>query len=218
MKTIAYVRVSTEKQGDSGAGLSAQENACRGSATLDAVYQDVASGASGLEERPGLLKAISELGKGDVLIVAKRDRLGRDPFVLAMIEASITRKGATLKSADGVGNGDAPSDIFMKRIMDAISEYERLIIKARTTAALQAKKAKNERVGRIPFGYKLAEDGKHLIECENEQATIQLILQLKKTGMSLQAIANHLTSIGNIKREGTVWNKVNLHELIKKAA
>ena len=77
MNFIAYLRVSTASQVESGAGLDAQEDACRRVAgELAGIYRDEGvSGKTGLHKRPELLKAINELRKGDALIVAKRDRL-----------------------------------------------------------------------------------------------------------------------------------------------
>jgi len=56
-----------------------------------------------IDKRPALLEAIASLGKGDVLIVAKRDRFARDPIVVAMIEAAIIK--ARTKAALAVKNG-----------------------------------------------------------------------------------------------------------------
>jgi DNA invertase Pin-like site-specific DNA recombinase len=107
-----------------------------------------------IDKRPALLEAIASLGKGDVLIVAKRDRFARDPIVVAMIEAAIRRRGARIVSAAGEGTeGDGPTDVLMRRIVDAFGEYERLIIKARTKAALAVKNGRGEKTGgAIPYG------------------------------------------------------------------
>lgn len=221
MATIAYLRVSTDKQVDSGAGLDAQFDACLKSAgSLAGTFRDEGvSGATSLDKRPALLAAIGALKKGDVLIVAKRDRLGRDPLVVAMIESAVTRKGARIVSAAGEGtDSDNPSDVLMRRMIDAFAEYERLIIGARTKAALQAKKQRKERVGHIPFGYQLAADGVHLEENPKEQETIRKIEALKACGMSLRQIAAHLNENGITKREGTPWNHVNLHSICKRVA
>lgn len=65
------------------------------STPLAAVFRDEGvSGSTGLDKRLGLLAAIAALKKGDLLLVAKRDRLGRDPLVVAMIEGAVQRKGA----------------------------------------------------------------------------------------------------------------------------
>lgn len=221
MATIAYLRVSTDQQADSGAGLDAQLDACtKAAGTLAAVYRDEGvSGKTGLEKRPALLEAIAALKAGDVLLVAKRDRLGRDPLVVAMIESAVKRKGARIQSAAGEGtDSDSPADVLMRRMVDAFAEYERLIIGARTKAALQAKKARGERVGHIPFGMRLSADGVHLEEDPTEQETIRKVEELKASGLSLRKIADHLNENGSLKRGGVPWNHVNLHIIGKRAA
>ena len=220
MATLAYLRVSTTSQADSGAGLDAQHDAClRVAGELAGVYRDEGvSGKTGLDKRPALLEAISNLGKGDVLIVAKRDRLGRDPLVIAMIEASVSRKGARIVSAAGEGtDSDSPTDILMRRMVDAFAEYERLIIIARTTAALQAKKARGERTGSIPYGKRLADNGVDLLNDELEQEILSVIFDLNAKGLSLRNIASRLTAKGYQSR-GKAWHPQTVSNIIAAAA
>ncbi len=219
MTTIAYLRVSTTSQADSGAGLDAQHDAClRVAGELAGVYRDEGvSGKAGLEKRPALLEAITALGKGDTLIVAKRDRLGRDPLVIAMIEASVARKGARIVSAAGEGtDSDSPTDILMRRMVDAFAEYERLIIIARTTAALQAKKSRGERTGSIPYGFR-CDNGVDLIKDESEQEVIRFIVDLNSKGLSLRNIASRLTSKGYQSR-GKAWHHQTITNILAAVA
>lgn len=220
MATHAYLRVSTDQQFLSGAGLDAQEDACRRAAgDLAGIYRDEGvSGKTGLDKRPALLEAIAELDKGDVLIVAKRDRLGRDPLVVAMIEAAIQRKGARVVSAAGEGtDSDSPTDILMRRMVDAFAEYERLVIGARTKAALGAMKVRGERVGSIPYGYRVASDGKTLIADTDEQETLAMVRQLEASGLSLRAIAARLETAGRRSR-GTGWHPQTIKNILKAVA
>lgn len=208
MKAVPYYRESTDEQAESGAGRAAQHDACEAfSRRLDIpmaepCVDDGVSGAAPLDKRPGLLDALARLAKGDVLLVAKRDRLGRDPIVVAMIEAAVKRQGCRIVSAAGEGTeGDDPTSILMRRIIDAFAEYERLIIKARTRAALAAKKRRGQRTGGIPLGSDLVDDGARskaghpiaLIDNAGEQATVALIKVYQAEGMSLRAIADELT-------------------------
>ena len=219
MATLAYLRVSTTSQAESGAGLDAQLDACtRAAGTLSAVFRDEGvSGKTGLDKRPALLDLIAALDTGDTLIVAKRDRLGRDPLAVAMIEAAVARKGARIVSAAGEGtDSDSPTDILMRRMVDAFAEYERLIIGARTKAALQAKKVRGERVGQLPYGYR-CDDGTNLIPDTDEQDIIQQVKQLQTEGLSLRGIAVRLTSMGKTSR-GTSWHPQTIKNILSAAA
>ena len=220
MATLAYLRVSTTSQAESGAGLDAQHDAClRVAGELAGVYRDEGvSGKTGLDKRPALLEAISDLGKGDTLIVAKRDRLGRDPLAVAMIEAAVARKGARIVSAAGEGtDSDSPTDILMRRMVDAFAEYERLVIGARTRAALQAKKVRGERTGSIPYGKRLADNGVDLINDELEQEILSVIFELNGKGLSLRNIASRLTSKGYQSR-GKAWHPQTVSNILAAAA
>src|SRR5262245_51029815 len=140
---IGYLRVSTDKQAETGLGLDAQRAsiaACmhRLGLTLAQVFEDAGtSGALGVEDRPVLLDAIAALKRGDALIVSKRDRIGRDVIAVAMIERLVAKRGARIVSAAGEGTegGNDPAAVLMRRLIDSFGEYERLIIAARTRAA-----------------------------------------------------------------------------------
>src|SRR5688500_7351522 len=99
-EAIGYLRVSTDEQRDSGLGLEAQRTAIEAAATrqglrIRATFDDAGlSGALPLATRPGLLQALNVLQRGDVLIVAKRDRLGRDVIGVATFEAAAAKKCA----------------------------------------------------------------------------------------------------------------------------
>lgn len=85
--------------------------------------------------------------------------------------------------------------------MDLFAQYERAVIGSRTRVALAVKKAKRERVGGIPFGFRIDVDGKRLVEDADEQATIAQLLTLRPT-MSLRALAAHCERERIVARNG----------------
>jgi DNA invertase Pin-like site-specific DNA recombinase len=223
MAAIGYIRVSTEQQGESGAGLDAQRAAiaayvAKSGLDLVAIHEDAGvSGAAGIEDRPGLIAAVAQLRKGDTLIVAKRCRLGREQMAVLMIEKAVAKRGASISSADGVGNGDDPSARFMAAIIDAAAAYERNLIRCRTKAALAAKRSKGERVGQIPFGWR-DEDGR-LVAVEEEQKVLSLIHDCRANGLSLRAIAAVLMAAGITTKEGkSTWYAATIKSILDRAA
>jgi DNA invertase Pin-like site-specific DNA recombinase len=223
-RAIAYVRCSTDQQAESGLGLDAQRRAIEQSAArqglaVAAFYEDAGlSGAKDIEARPGLLEAVSALRRGDVLLVAKRDRLGRDVVSVALIERLISRKGARVLSAAGEGTDtDDPTALLMRRIADAFSEHEGRVIRTRTKAALKAKRAQGLRAGNIPFGFSLAEDRKTLLPHTGEQQILEEIRRLRREGCSMPQIAAALNERGIVTRSGSAWRFEYIRRLLRTA-
>ncbi|HRY16425.1 MAG TPA: recombinase family protein, partial [Candidatus Competibacteraceae bacterium] len=91
-------------------------------------------------------------------------------------------------------------------IFSAIAEFERKIIHERTRAALKWKRAQNQRVGQVRYGYRLAEDGVHEEADEREQALIAAALALRAEGTSRRRIGQHLKAQGHATRTGRDWH------------
>lgn len=220
---IGYVRVSTTDQADSGAGLAAQRAAietfaAKAGLTITAWHEDAGvSGAADLEDRPGLLAAIGELRRGMTLVIGKRDRLARDTFVSLVIEKAVAKRGASIASADGLGNGDAPADVFMRSILDATGQFERGLIRQRTRAAMAAKRQAGELIGQVPFGWDATEDGR-LIENAAEQRVIVCILDCRKAGMSLRQIAAILNGQAVTTKKGGRWYGETVRSILDRCA
>ena len=220
-RTIGYLRCSTDEQAESGLGLEAQRAAIvKAVGEPDATYSD--EGMSGSNpRRPGLLGALQALRAGDTLIVAKRDRLARDVYLAAWIAKECKRRGARIVSAAGEGtDDDGPASVLMGHLIDAFAEYERAIIGARTSAALQVKRSQGLKTGGdVPFGYRLAEDGRTLAEDADEQRVLSLIRRLREEGESLRAIGVHLKANGHTSRKGaTTWHPQTIKQLLVRTA
>lgn len=211
-RAYGYLRVSTDGQADSGLGLDAQRTAIAAAAArhelalADAFTDAGISGALELAERPGLFAAVNALKRGDTLIVAKRDRLGRDVIAVAMIERLVARKRARILSAAGEGTeGTDAAAQLQRRIIDAFAEYERLIIGQRTKAALTAKRERGERAGNVPYGFRLNADGRRLDADAAEQRVIALLRELAAAGFTLRQVAAELNRQGFRTRRGSAW-------------
>ena len=211
-RAFGYLRVSTDSQADSGLGLDAQRDAIDKTAArlglpVAAVFVDAGvSGARDLENRPQLFAAVQGLKRGDVLIVAKRDRLGRDLIKVALIERDIMAKSARIVSAAGEGGeGTDASAVLQRHIIDAFGQYERSLIAQRTRAALRAKRARGERAGTVPFGHQLGADGQKLEPCPTEQEVLALVAELRNAAFSQRAIAAELNRRNYRTRAGGAW-------------
>ncbi|MBI4516717.1 MAG: recombinase family protein [Deltaproteobacteria bacterium] len=219
-RAIGYVRVSTDEQTlGPEAQRAALERWCQANAAdLVAVFvEQGVSGAAPLDKRPQLLAALAALrehGAG-VLLVAKRDRLARDTMVAAMVERVAERHGAVVRTADGISDGDGPESVLMRRIVDAFAEYERLVIKARTRAALAVKKARGERVGDVPYGWRVGSDGIRLEAEPAEQRVLEVARVRRAQGLSLRAIGACLEAAGARSRSGGRWHPQTVANVLR---
>lgn len=218
---IAYTRVSTDEQTASGLGLDAQRAAIATAAArlgleIRETFSDEGiSGSAGIEKRPGLLAAVESLRAGDVLLVAKRDRIARDCLLAAWVEKEAARIGARIVSAAGEGSeSDDPTAVLMRRIVDAFAEYERRVIAARTTAALARKKAAGKVAGTAPFGFSADADGT-LVPVPAELDALARMADLRESGLSFRAVAATLTAEGFRNRRGSAWNAASIRSILR---
>jgi DNA invertase Pin-like site-specific DNA recombinase len=159
-----------------------------------------------LDKRPGLLDAVNAVTRGAVLLVSKRDRLARDVVACAVVERMVAKRGGRVVSVAGEGtDSDDATSILMRRIVDAFAEHERLVIAARTRAALQAKRRRGERAGRVPLGYSLAPADTAtsrsglpvaLVPVEAQLKVVERIRREHAAGLSMRTIAQRLTDDG----------------------
>ncbi len=224
-RAVGYVRVSTSEQVNEGVSLDAQRAAieawCRtkGHCAVKMFADEGVSGGDRIEKRPGLLAALESLTRGSVLVVVKRDRLARDVFLSCWIEKEVKRRGARTVSVTGEGtDNDDPSSVLMRRLIDAFAEYERAVIRARTKAAMAHKRANGQRVGTVPFGSNLSDDGNALIPNEAEQAVVNDIRAMRGRGMTLKRIAVILTEKGipTKTRRSSRWSHQAVASILKR--
>lgn len=154
MQVVAYVRVSTEEQGDSGAGLDAQRAAIEATCTargwsLLGIEQDVASGKT-RSRRPGLDRALAACERGDAagVVVARLDRLTRSMLDFAKLLERSQQKGWSVVALDLGVDTSTPSGRMMANVVATFAQYERELIGERTRVALAAKRAQGVQLGR----------------------------------------------------------------------
>jgi DNA invertase Pin-like site-specific DNA recombinase len=143
-KYVGYLRVSTDRQGESGLGLEAQRAAIvrhiNGNAEVLSWYTETETGKR--NDRPELAEALDHCElTGATLVVATLDRLTRDRMFLEMVKRR-SRAGFEFKCAD---MPDASA--FVLGIMADVAEYELAKISQRTKAALAAAKARGVKLG-----------------------------------------------------------------------
>lgn len=208
-KFVAYYRVSTAKQGQSGLGLEAQKSAVEkylngGDWSLIGEFVEIESGKR--KNRPQLNAALALCKKSKAtLIIAKLDRLARNlHFISGLMEARI----------DFLAVDNPTANRLTVQILAAVAEEEARAISSRTKAALASAKAR---------GVVLGKNGKDLGMANRRKAMNTarelkgLISTLKTEGTtSIRDIASALNSRGVSTPQGKRWHATSVQRLLKR--
>ena len=217
-KYVAYLRVSTQKQGYSGLGLEAQREIIRNhlhDTTPVAEFVEVESGRK--SDRPKLKEALALCRKdGATLIVAKLDRLARSvSFLSNLLESDV----------DIVFCDFPQANKMVLHIISAISQYEAELIAARTKASLQAKKARGFKLGNPEH---LLDKHQEAIQnsiktCRtkadnypNNKRAVAMLRILVKENSSYCEMAKILNQEGFVTSRGCSFTKSTVYKLIKR--
>lgn len=218
-RAIAYLRVSTERQGKSGLGLDAQRLLIARFAETEgydiaAWIEEVETGkgSDALDRRPKLRAALAEARQFHCpVIVAKLDRLSRDVAYIANLMAQKVPFIVTELGAD--------VDAFMLHVYAALAEKERRLISERTVAALAAAKAR----GKVLGGYRggPVPDSSAGVEARQAKAsgyaeTLKpLLLEMQVRGLSLRKMIVELEARGLRTATGrTTWSATAVSRLL----
>ncbi len=220
MKTLGYVRVSTDKQAEQGVSLEAQAEKIRAmavvhNAKLAEIIVDAESAKS--LNRPGMARLLAMVDAGEVqtVIIAKLDRLTRSVKDLCTLLERFERRGVALVSvAESLDTSSAAGRLVLN-IMTSVSQWEREAIGERTRDAMRHKRSNGERVGNIPYGFRLAADGRHLERDPGEQKVLAEIRRLRRDGATLRAIAAALNHRTLRTRRGTAWRLESVARALK---
>ena len=224
-QAIAYIRVSTTEQAEEGISIEAQRDVIRGYADfrrLDLIHEIVDAGISGakpLQKRNGgrELFELAEAEHVSAVVAYKLDRLFRDAADCLTVTRHWDGLGVDLHLVDLGGQAvDTSTAIgrFFLTIMAGVAEMERNLICERTKLALAHLKAQGRRTGSVPYGSKLAPDGKKLLDEPNEQEVIRRARLLRSEGKSYREIAKKLAHEGRRSRTGAVFHPQQISRML----
>ena len=215
---VAYCRVSTDQQADSGLSIEAQREqlvsfTIASGLELVGLFIDAGiSGAKDENERPGLREALSAIteGRADALVVSKRDRLARDMSLAGYIETTIKRAGAELIVLD-----EQDVSPITRCVMQMVAQIERELASQRTRLAMKALRDQGKHCGSTPYGYTIV-DGK-LEPKAGEIEVVHRIVELRKKKTTLADIAAHLTASNVPTRRGGRWSAEQVRSILERA-
>lgn len=169
-QVIGYVRVSTGHQ-----SLDAQTDALTTAGVDPArIYSDALSGSLRRTARPGMAALLDYARTGDVIVVAGIDRLGRDAAEVMLTIRDLSERGIVLRSIrEGIDTGNATGRMIAG-VLASLAELELELGRERRSAAREARRARNQPIGRP----------RALTDAKREQ-----VLKLHAAGESVVAIA-----------------------------
>ncbi len=207
MTTVAYIRVSTERQTE-GNGLEQQHNTIAAWAAakdikIDAWAKDAETGMSVDREEIQRLLTLAQAGSLKRLIVDRLDRLGRKLVVIEALYEGFTDAGVEVLCVNHALAND-PSGSMVRHIMSAVAEYQRSEWLARMKTCRRVSVAKRGTYGGggIPYGYLSAGDGRLVIDPSTADL-VRRCFALKAAGLSLHGIAAALDGEGFRTKKGT---------------
>lgn len=219
MKYVIYYRVSTDKQGQSGLGLEAQQQQVKKyleskpDAEVLFEYVEIASGKR--VDRIKLNEAVAHAKKAKaVLLVAKLDRVARNVKLFLELLDQVRIEFTDMPN---LGNGTSDSRLILTQL-SAIAEWESKKIGERTKAALAAKKARGE-----PMGVMGKENIKATLGKRKEQAdefarsNSELLFGLEDRKMSQRKMVAYLNQLGVKSPTGKAWVLSSLQNVLNRA-
>lgn len=214
---VAYYRVSTKKQGQSGLGLEAQRSSVLGfvknQPQLIAEFCDIESGKN--DQRPELLKAVQYAKEHQArLVIAKLDRLSRNlTFVSSLMDSKVSFVCADMPDANE----------FTIHIFAALAQQERKMISERTKKALDEKllrigqwrKGANSFLKPDVSAKAAASNRARAASNENNRKASELIRALVKVKLSYVEIAKRLNRAGFKTARGGSFQATQVMRLAK---
>lgn len=207
---VAYYRVSTERQGQSGLGLEAQQEAVRRylstvAGSLIAEHIEVETGRR--NDRPELAKALGACRRHKAkLVIAKLDRLSRNlAFIATMMDSGV----------EFIACDNPHATRLTLHILAAVAEHEREMIAERTRAALQAAKARGVQLGRN--GIERLAPANRATAMDRAEQLKPILAELSAAGMSKRQIAAELAARGIPTPRGGRWHAQTVARVLDRA-
>jgi DNA invertase Pin-like site-specific DNA recombinase len=212
LQLVAYYRVSTVRQGESGLGLEAQraklqQLAAERRAVVVAEYVEVESGRKA--DRPQLAAALADArNRGAVLAVAKLDRLARDAELVLRLSREAERNGfggllfADLPDADCT----TAAGRMLLSVMASVAEFEGRRISERTREALAAAKARGVQLGGLRANTRTRNDEARDRAQANTERLRPVLAAMAAQGASLREMSAALAAAGTTTKTGNPWS------------
>jgi len=189
-RTFAYARVSTVEQTPENqireieaAGFGIEPHR---------IVAETVSGSMAIAQRKGFSRLIDKMEKGDVLIVTKLDRLGRDAVDVSTTVAKLQKMGIRVHCL-ALGGVDLTSSAgkMTMNVINAVAQFERDLLIERTQAGLARAKAEGKPLGRPPA---LSADQQRIVreKIENGEPVSAIARQFSTSRQTIMRVRNQV--------------------------
>lgn len=177
-RVFAYCRVSTLEQ--TTENQRREIEAAGFTVKPQRLIEEQISGSVAASERPGLSRLLDRMENGDVLIVTKLDRLGRDAMDVRKTVEQLAASDIRIHCL-ALGGVDltSPAGKMTMQVISAVAEFERDLLLERTHSGIARARAAGKRFGRPP-----------VLDDEQKKAVLERI----KSGTSISAIAREFST------------------------
>ena len=217
MNAVAYYRVSTKQQGQSGLGLEAQETAVNAFAASNGYtlvappFTEVETGTN-KKTRPELQAALKRCKDLDAtLLIAKLDRLARNVyFISGLIESGVKFIAVDMPTVDNM----------TVHILAAVAEKEAQLISERTKAALNVKRDKDGewRISNLDDGARQRGRESQRQQAVTSYQSVKFTAGLlQESGLSYAKIAEQLNANGYRTRQGKEFQAMTVYRILQRA-
>lgn len=202
MRLVGYMRIS---KADGSQVLDLQHDALIAAGVAsEKIWEDKCSGSK--DDRPGLAACLKSLDKGDVLVIWRLDRLGRNLKHLIQTVDDLNKRGVGFKVITGTPiDTTTPQGKFTFAIFAALAEFERDVIRERTIAGLEAARARGRKGGRksvlTPSKLRQAQAA-----MQNRDTSVTELSE--ELGVSRTTLYAHVTPNGELTEKGQALLKV----------
>ncbi|MBA3868599.1 MAG: recombinase family protein [Anaerolineae bacterium] len=216
-----YLRVSTDEQVE-GFGLEVQQANCEQYANAFGIpvcrifMDEGVSGTKPINKRPALsaLLEAAQRGEFNQVIVPAIDRVARQLKLFLDIWDVLEVTGLKIIVVKERFETDSAAGMLMRNILATFADYERAVIRDRTTGGRRKRAQKDgERGGTLPMGYKRLASGKFAVD-EHGASVVRTIFSLRGDKQSYGAIAGILNAKGYITQRGKQWHASSVREIV----
>lgn len=220
MDAIGYIRVSTDKQAETGFSLDNQKNRiiayCQFKGiNLREVIEDAGISGGKNRDRPGFMRILSMVEAQEIgaVVIYSIERISRDMLTLLALERMLNEYDVELHTLDGLIDTSTPNGFINYAMRAFLGEMERRQIRFRVKSVMQSKKANGDIVGAVPYGF--TRDGDSLIPNAEEQVIVDRVNKMFfEEGLSLIRISDRLNIEGVVSRNNRKFDTTQIKRMI----